>query len=153
MIAETTTRVSDHTPDHLNQKIRLKTKYNIRLFGKSNPSIDKRLKELDKEWDIERVLETNASSLIIIFILLGTFANAWFYLISFLVAVFLLQHAIQGWCPPICLLRRLGFRTHAEIASEHYALSLLRGDFDNDQLGEGGDQTEKAERAYNLSKW
>jgi hypothetical protein len=44
-------------------------------------------------------------------------------------AALLLQHALQGWCPPIPLLRRLGFRTEAEINRERYALKALRGDF------------------------
>jgi hypothetical protein len=47
------------------------------------------------------------------------------------VAGFLLQHAVQGWCPPVPLFRRLGFRTAAEIDYERYALKALRGDFRN----------------------
>jgi hypothetical protein len=31
---------------------------------------------------------------------------------------FLLQHALQGWCPPVPLLRQLGFRTSYEIEEE-----------------------------------
>ncbi|WP_407921819.1 hypothetical protein, partial [Corallococcus sp. AB049A] len=27
---------------------------------------------------------------------------------------FLLQHGLQGWCPPLPLLRRLGLRTRGE---------------------------------------
>jgi hypothetical protein len=27
-----------------------------------------------------------------------------------LVTAFLFQHAVQGWCPPVPILRRLGFR-------------------------------------------
>lgn len=42
---------------------------------------------------------------------------------------FLFQHAVQGWCPPVSLLRRLGFRTSSEIDAERYALKALRGDF------------------------
>ncbi len=45
------------------------------------------------------------------------------------VAAFLLQHALQGWCPPLPLLRRLGIRTAAEIHDEIIALRILRGDF------------------------
>jgi hypothetical protein len=33
-----------------------------------------------------------------------------------------LQHAMQGWCPPVPLLRRLGIRTRNEIDREKYAL-------------------------------
>ncbi|HEV2173318.1 MAG TPA: hypothetical protein VGR71_07115, partial [Nitrospira sp.] len=45
------------------------------------------------------------------------------------VAGFLLQHAVQGWCPTISLFRRLGVRTTQEIDHERYALKALRGDF------------------------
>ena len=45
------------------------------------------------------------------------------------VAAFLLQHALQGWCPPLPLLRRMGMRTSAEIHEEIIALRILRGDF------------------------
>ena len=45
-----------------------------------------------------------------------------------IVAAFLFQHAVQGWCPPLPLLRRLGFRTATEIGQERYALKALRGD-------------------------
>jgi hypothetical protein len=45
------------------------------------------------------------------------------------VTAFLFQHAVQGWCPPLPILRRLGFRTASEIDTERYALKALRGDF------------------------
>ena len=48
---------------------------------------------------------------------------------SALVTLFLFQHAIQGWCPPVPILRRLGFRTSYEIEEERVALKVLRGDF------------------------
>src|SRR5436190_144953 len=46
------------------------------------------------------------------------------------VAGFLLQHALQGWCPPMATFRRLGVRTSYEIDYERYALKVLRRDFD-----------------------
>jgi hypothetical protein len=46
-----------------------------------------------------------------------------------LVTGFLFQHAVEGWCPPIPVLRRLGFRTAREIDIERVALKALRGDF------------------------
>jgi hypothetical protein len=52
----------------------------------------------------------------------------WFALPA-IVATFLLQHAVQGWCPPLSVFRRLGFRTAAEIDHERYALKAIRGDF------------------------
>ena len=46
-----------------------------------------------------------------------------------MVTAFLFQHAVQGWCPPVPILRRMGFRTADEINRERYALKALRGDF------------------------
>jgi hypothetical protein len=153
MIAETTSRVPQHTPEHLNQKIIDKTIGNILTHGLSAPQIEARLKELDKEWDMERMLEVSASSLVVAGSLLGAFGSSWFYLISFLVGVFLLQHAIQGWCPPIRLFRRMGFRTHAEIVAEHYALRFLRGDFDNLTPPPKEHIEARAHKAFDLFKW
>jgi len=153
MIAETTTRVQQHTAPFLNERIINKTRENINRYAAHPEGIEDRLKQLDQEWDIERMLEANASSLVIIGVILGTLVWLWFYLVSFLVGTFLLQHAIQGWCPPIRLFRRLGFRTHSEIATEHYALRLLRGDF-NDLAGlSRGDAKARAEKAFHLAKW
>ena len=42
---------------------------------------------------------------------------------------FLFQHAVSGWCPPVPVLRRLGFRTRGEIDREKFALKAMRGDF------------------------
>jgi hypothetical protein len=152
MIAETSTRVQKHTPDYLNERIMNKTKANIALCAANPGLIENRIRELHREWDIERVLEANASSLVIIGIILGVFVYPWLYAISFLVGAFLLQHAIQGWCPPIRLFRRLGFRTHTEIATEYYALRFLRGDYrDLPQVSER--DLSQAEKLFHLAKW
>jgi hypothetical protein len=84
---------------------------------------------LDREWDIERTLEANAASVALIGLGLGTFLDRRLYVLPALVCGFLLQHAIQGWCPPVPLFRRLGVRTASEIDHERYALKALRGDF------------------------
>jgi hypothetical protein len=47
------------------------------------------------------------------------------------------EHAVQGWCPPIPMLRRLGFRTSFEIEEERQALKAIRGDYRNVQPGDG----------------
>ena len=57
-------------------------------------------------------------------------SRKWFALPG-VVAGFLLQHALQGWCPPLPIFRRLGVRTQSEIDHERYALKALRGDFRN----------------------
>jgi hypothetical protein len=41
----------------------------------------------------------------------------------------MLQHALQGWCPPLPFIRKRGVRTADEINAEKTALKLMRGDF------------------------
>jgi len=92
---------------------------------------------LDREWDIERTIETQASGLMLAGVTLGATVNKKFLILPAIVAGFLLQHAIQGWCPPVPVLRRLGLRTQSEIDAERYALKALRGDFRNVAGGPG----------------
>lgn len=130
MVPETSTRVPQHTAEHVNQRIREQTEANIARYAAAGPeAIDQRLKELDREWDMERTLEANASTLALIGVVLAATVSPWWLLLPGVVAAFLLQHAIQGWCPPVPVFRRLGFRTQTEIDYERYALKALRGDF------------------------
>src|SRR5205814_10509214 len=89
--------------------------------------IPARLAELDREWDIERALQANAAALSLAGLALAAFVDRRFLLLPSGVAGFLLQHAIQGWCPPVPIMRRLGFRTPAEICEERCGLGMLRG--------------------------
>ena len=96
-------------------------------------AIDRRLRELDEEWDVERYLETMAPTFTLLGMTLGLTVSRKFFVLPFAVQSFFLQHALQGWCPPVPGLRRLGVRTRQEIARELYALKALRGDFDGIQ--------------------
>jgi hypothetical protein len=46
------------------------------------------------------------------------------------IAMFLLSHALEGWCPSVSALRKLGMRTSEEIYNEKTSLKVIRGDFD-----------------------
>jgi hypothetical protein len=153
MVSPTTSRVASHTPDHLNQRILSRGRESVLTCATNPARIDARLSELDREWDIERVLEANASSLVVLGTVLGYLASSWFYWIPLLVGSFLLQHAIQGWCPPIRLFRRLGFRTHAEIATEYYSLRALRGEFRELAGLDAGNPKDKGEKIFRAMAW
>lgn len=130
MLPTTTTRVARHTSAKVNRTIQKKIKANVAHYASANSDeIDKRLNELDREWDIERSLEANGSTLLLIGLALGTFLNRKWYFLPAFVGAFCLQHALQGWCPPIEAFRRLGVRTSKEIDEERVALKALRGDF------------------------
>lgn len=123
-------RVTSATPAHVNDMIQRRTSQQIEkaAYG-GRAAIEKRLQKLDEEWDIERCLEAGASSLVLTGTFLGTTVNRKWLALPAGVAGFLLQHALQGWCPPLSILRRLGVRTSDEINQERYALKALRGDF------------------------
>ncbi|MEX2670666.1 MAG: DUF2892 domain-containing protein [Phycisphaeraceae bacterium] len=125
-------RVQRHTDPKLNRQIEEETNYRITYYAHNTDEIDARLRELDQEWSIERALQANAATLALTGMCMGTTLKRRWYLLSAGVMGFLLQHAIQGWCPPVEAFRRLGFRTPSEIEQERSALKALRGDFDID---------------------
>lgn len=123
-------RVRRNTAGKVNQHIDAATRDNVEYFASiGSAAVEARLIDLDNEWDIERTLELNAAGFALTGTILGAFVNKKWLLLPMIVTVFLTQHAIQGWCPPLPLLRSLGIRTRKEIDREKYALKLLRGDF------------------------
>jgi hypothetical protein len=117
------------TADAVNRRIRRATEERVAHCARHPHKIAARLRELDLEWDIERTLEANAAALAFTGVALGATGDRRWLALPAVVAAFLLQHAVQGWCPPVPILRRLGFRTAAEIEEERHALEALRGDY------------------------
>ncbi|HEX4638835.1 MAG TPA: hypothetical protein VH170_05055 [Chthoniobacterales bacterium] len=146
-------RVRAHTDDAVNQKIEARTERRVLQAANANErTISRRIEELEEEWDMERYLETNASALAFSGVVLGFLVNKKFLAIPAIVLPFLFQHAVQGWCPPIPLLRRLGVRTRKEIDAEKYALKAVRGDFDNLPIANNGDSVRRARQAWEAAK-
>jgi hypothetical protein len=129
MLPATTSRVENATSEAINRRLAAEIEESVRFHAEHPEEIDRRLHELDHEWDIERALEANAATLALTGTLLGAFADRRFLVLPVAVTAFLLQHALQGWCPPVPVFRRIGIRTSAEIDRERYALKALRGDF------------------------
>lgn len=151
MIPATARRVPEHTAEHVNEEIRRQTEINVSRYAAAGPdAIERRLAELDHEWDIERTLEANAATAVLVGLTLGaTVDRKWFIFPAF-VAGFLLQHAVQGWCPPLPVFRRLGFRTQTEIDEEKHALKALRGDFN--RIGSSGAEAAEADDALEAAR-
>jgi hypothetical protein len=123
-------RVRRHTPRSALQKIDERIEGSIRFHASQGSSvISRRIEELDREWSVERWLETNASALAFSGTLLGLTVNRKWLVVPLMVTGFLFQHAVQGWCPPLPILRQMGVRTRSEIDREKFALKALRGDF------------------------
>ncbi len=116
-------RVRRSTPSHLNEKIDREIARNVETYGNtSQREIQQRIHDLDREWDVERVLEVNASTLALTGLVLSLTVNKKWLVLPATVMTFLLQHGMQGWCPPLPILRRLGVRTRGEIDREKYEL-------------------------------
>jgi hypothetical protein len=126
MIAASAERVPSHTSASANARIARATNERLARIGDDRAAIAARLRELDREWDVERAIQANASTLALGGLVLGATIHRRFYALPAVVSAFLLQHALQGWCPPLPLLRRMGFRTPREIEDERHAL-LQRG--------------------------
>ncbi len=118
-----TDRVRRSTASEINSRIDRQTDDNIQRFrNRSENEIRERIEELDREWDVERMLEVNASTLALSGLVLGLTVSRKWLLLPGIVLPFLLQHGIQGWCPPLSILRRQGVRTRGEIDREKFAL-------------------------------
>ena len=153
MMPTTTERVSSHTAEHVNEEIRRRAEELVdRVARGGRDAIDARLAELDVEWDIERTLEANAASVSLLGIALGALVDRRWFTLPAVVAGFLLQHAIQGWCPPISVFRRIGVRTETEINQERYALKALRGDFEGVDTARALHSAGKARQAFEAAR-
>lgn len=127
----TALRVRSSTAESVNRRIREETEASIEYYAAHPDEIDGRLRELDQEWDIERTLEANAAGIGFFGIVLGAFVDRRFLALPAAVTGFLMQHALQGWCPPLPVFRRRGIRTAEEIQVERTALKAIRGDLDD----------------------
>ena len=130
MTTDTRSRVPAHSPEDANVRIRRELASNVAYFSNHREEIPARLAALDREWDIERAIEANASVLAFAGVALAAAHDRRWLVLPGLVSAFLFQHAVQGWCPPVPVLRKLGFRTSYEIEEERRALKALRGDFE-----------------------
>lgn len=127
MLSLTSTRVAVNTPDYLNIRIRNNAEERIARIAIDRPEARRRrFEELDGEWDVERVLTTFFSSVILTGLALGAVKNRRWFALPAVAAGFLFQYSLQGWCPPLNPLRQLGFRTSREIENERHALKRIR---------------------------
>lgn len=110
------------TSEKANRKIDKKMERTVKgVIAQGEDAIDERLKEIDKEWDIDRVLMLNFSIFVMAQLLAARKNSKWLWgpLIQ---TPFLFMHATLGWCPPVLWFRPMGFRTKKEIQTERELL-------------------------------
>ncbi|HKW54300.1 MAG TPA: hypothetical protein VJO12_11460 [Stellaceae bacterium] len=100
-----------------------------------------RLRQLDREWDQEQALQFGAAAVGFLGAVLSLTVNSAFALLPAFAFATLAQYLIQGWCPPLILLTRMGLRSSGEIDRERYALTASVGDAHEPRLAAaaGGD--------------
>lgn len=115
-------RVREMTAQRVNRKIDVKSERMVRAIqAEGSQAIRQRLDELDREWDIDRVLMLNFSILVFAQLLAARKNKNWLWG-PIVQTPFLLMHATLGWCPPSLWFRPMGFRTRKEIQAEREAL-------------------------------
>jgi hypothetical protein len=115
-------RVREHSAQHVNDQIDRATETAIAdTVARGREAIEARIEALDQEWDVDRAVMANFAVVGSATLLLGRRDRRWLYLFG-AQQLFLLMHALAGWCPPVPLFRRLGFRTAKEISAERQAL-------------------------------
>ncbi len=101
-------------------------------FGhKGKKIIGERIEALSGEWDVERTLMLNAAAASLAGAVLGAFVNKKWFVLSAVAAFVLAEQAVTGWSPPAAIMKKLGKRSHDEIARERYGLKAMKGDFKN----------------------
>lgn len=119
-------RIRNSTSDQNNQRIDAAMQQRLADYeGRPAAELEQRIAELDAEWDIERVLTLNASTLTLLGLVLGVKKDRRWLGLSATVMAFLFQHSVQGWCPPLPVFRALGVRTRGEIDTEKFALKAM----------------------------
>lgn len=127
--AATARRVEEYTPKPVADRIQRQTEASLVKAAADRQGIERRLHELDEEWEMERTLQTHFALINLLGITLGALVARPWFLLTGVAAGYMVEHALKGWCPSVPVFRRLGFRTAGEIAQERYALKALRGDF------------------------
>lgn len=115
------------------RRVARRTEGAIRYFAAHPGEIDSRLRELDREWDIDRATDMLAATLGAVGAVYSVTRGRHWLLLLFGVAGLLGQQAVTGDSAPRRAMRRLGLRTSLEIEGERGALRALRSDYERDR--------------------
>jgi hypothetical protein len=122
-------RVRRHTAASVLRRIDDDTVSHLAEVARRPDSAPGRLHALDREWDVDRVLETEAASVGLLGLGLGVLVSPRYLAVPAVVGAAVLLFAARGLYPLLPLFRRLGVRSAREIERERYAVKALRGDF------------------------
>ncbi|MFW6224259.1 MAG: hypothetical protein ACOC4R_01230 [Bacteroidota bacterium] len=122
--------IRENTGEEINRRIDRYIEDNIRYYAtQAEDIITGRINTLEKEWDVQKLVQAIDSGIGLGSILLGVLGSKKWWFVTTLAAASSGMSAVKGWSPCTMALRRMGFRTRQEIDREKYALKALRGDF------------------------
>jgi hypothetical protein len=117
-----------HTSASSNARIDARTRAALQELAGAPVEIQARLGDLDREWNVDRALMLQfaiAGGLSAVMTLRSLArrgrVGGWGALF-FTQLAFLANHAVNQWCPPLAVFRRLGLRSQREIDAERAAL-------------------------------
>ena len=123
-------RVKANTWREVNERLDTEAAARLEAATGQGADLSRAIENLDREWDFERVLETEVSTMGLLGLALALRYHPGFMFIPGFAAAMMLLHGVQGWYPLLPIFRRMGIRSQNEIDRERYALKALRGDFD-----------------------
>lgn len=142
-------RVRANTHPAVNERIDRQAQLRIQESA-ADSDVTKKLAQLGREWDFERIIEAEAAATGLLGLALAITVNKRFLLMPAMATAMMLLHAIHGWYPLLPVLRRIGVRSQDEIERERYALKALRGDFRLLKTAESDRRAEAAWQAVQL---
>lgn len=95
MFPTTADRANQSTGKAANHAVQADIRDSVPWHADHPEAIPVRLRELDAEWDIERTLEANASTVAFTGVVLGAIADRRWLILPALVTAFPFQHAVQ----------------------------------------------------------
>ena len=129
MVQSTTERVDNNISQERREELDRQLKEAISKYQHADSQqIDRRLAELDQEWDIERVIEVEAPLMIGLGAGLGLLHSPKWFGLSAVAASMVILHNTQGWYPLLPVFQRMGIRSQNDIEQERSALRVLRKD-------------------------
>lgn len=117
---------------------------------RSREDVERRIYELDREWDVEKFIGMKTAFLAIAGTLLGVMKDKRWLILPGISLPYLLYSSVVKRNPLTPLLINFGIRSKKEIELERYAMKAIRGDFAglNDTSGET-DRLDFAVKALN----
>lgn len=129
MFAKTPTRIEENTRPEMKARLHQRLLANVSPYVNGDRQrIDQRLKELEKEWTIERAIELEAPIMIGLGATLGLLHSRKWFALSGVAASMVVLHNTGGWYPLLPVFQKMGLRSQKDIDTETNALRVLRKD-------------------------